>query len=137
MSGRGPTSPSPLSAPPRGSTATAGELRAHLAAALHAAMRRPDAGAIALTADRTKAMAVALAGLSDEAQVPLAGMDLSVRQAATVLGFHPEHVRRLIRTARLRARRVGGDYRVALDDLWPLLEARYREPGRRRVRPRR
>ena len=129
MSGRGPTSPSPLIAPPRGSTATAGELRAHLAAALHAAMRRPDAGAIALTADRTKAMAVAMARL--------AGMELSVRQAATVLGFHPEHVRRLIRTARLRARRVGGDYRVALDDLWPLLEARYREPGRRRVRPRR
>ncbi|HEX3219763.1 MAG TPA: helix-turn-helix domain-containing protein [Candidatus Limnocylindria bacterium] len=125
------------SAPARGTTATVGELREHLAAALHAAMRRPEAAAIALTADRTKAMAVALAGLADDARVPLAGMELSVRQAATVLGFHPEHVRRLIRTGRLRARRSGGDYRIALDDLWPVLEARYREPGRRRVRPRR
>jgi excisionase family DNA binding protein len=118
-------------------TTTAGDLREHLAAALHAAMRRPDAEAIALTADRTKAMAVALAGLPDDSPVPLAGLELSVRQAATVLGFHPEHVRRLIRSSRLRARRIGGDYRIALDDLWPLLEVRYREPGRRRMRPRR
>jgi excisionase family DNA binding protein len=100
-------------------------------------MRRPDAEAIALTADRTKAMAVALAGMPDDAPVTVARLELSVRQAATVLGFHPEHVRRLIRSARLRARRTGGDYRIALDELWPLLEARYREPGRRRVRPRR
>ena len=126
-----------LSLPPAGATTTAGELRAHLAAALHAAMRRPDAEAIALTADRAKAMAVALAGLPDDAAVALSAMELSVRQAATVLGFHPEHVRRLIRSARLRARRAGGDYRIAVDDLWPLLEVRYREPGRRRVRPRR
>jgi excisionase family DNA binding protein len=118
-------------------TTTAGELRGRLAAAMHAAMRRPDAEAIALTADRTKAMAVALAGMADDAPVRLAGIEVSVRQAAIVLGFHPEHVRRLIRTARLRARRAGGDYRIAVDDLWPLLEVRYREPGRRRVRPRR
>jgi hypothetical protein len=32
---------------------------------------------------------------------------------------------------------VGGDYRIGLDDLWPLLEARYREPGRRRLGARR
>jgi excisionase family DNA binding protein len=133
VSGR---SHSPFSGSPSATT-TAGELREHLAAALHAAMRRPDAEAIALTADRTKAMAVALAGLPDDASVLLTGVELSVRQAATVLGFHPEHVRRLIRSARLRAHRIGGDYRIALDDVWPLLEVRYREPGRRRVRRRR
>ena len=33
--------------------------------------------------------------------------------------------------------RVGGDYRLVLDDLWPLIEARYREPGRRRAARRR
>ncbi|HET6819301.1 MAG TPA: helix-turn-helix domain-containing protein [Candidatus Limnocylindria bacterium] len=131
MSGRPAPTPHP------GAATTAGELRERLAAALHAAMRRPDAEAIALTADRTKAMAVALAGMPDDAPVTVARLELSVRQAATVLGFHPEHVRRLIRSARLRARRTGGDYRIALDELWPLLEARYREPGRRRVRPRR
>ncbi|HEY7527367.1 MAG TPA: helix-turn-helix domain-containing protein [Candidatus Limnocylindria bacterium] len=127
----------PPSRPPGAASATAGELRERLAAALHAAMRRPDSEAIALTADRTKAMAVALAGLPDEARVPVTSLELTVRDAAVVLGFHPEHVRRLIRSARLRARRVGGDYRIALDELWPFLEARYREPGRRRLRPRR
>ena len=55
------------------------------------------------------------------------------RQVGIILGFHPEHVRRLIRTGRLRAALVGGDYRVALSDLWPLLEVRYRQPGRRRL----
>ena len=114
-----------------------GTLRERLAAALDAAMRNRQADAIALTSDRTKAMAVALAGLGDDVEVDLAGLDLSTRSAATVLGFHPEHVRRLIRTGRLRARLVGGDYRVLVDDLWPLLEIRYREPGRRRLRPRR
>jgi hypothetical protein len=42
-------------------------------------------------------------------------------------------VRRLIRSGRLRAALVGGDYRVQLSDLWPLLEVRYRSPGKRRL----
>lgn len=120
-----------------GSMTTAGVLRDHLASALRAAMRRTEVEAVALTADRTKAMAVALAGLPEDAPVSVSGLELATRQAAVVLGFHPEHVRRLIRGGRLRARRVGGDYRVALDDLWPLIEVRYREPGRRRLRARR
>ena len=114
-----------------------GLLRERLTAALETAMRNREADAIALTADRTKAMAVAMAGMPDEAEIEVDGLDLPTRAAATVLGFHPEHVRRLIRTGRLRARRVGGDYRLMVDDLWPLLEARHREPGRRRVRTRR
>jgi excisionase family DNA binding protein len=114
-----------------------GTLRERLAAALETAMRNREAEAIAITADRTKAMAVALAGLPDDAEIEVDALDVPTRAAATVLGFHPEHVRRLIRGGRLRARRIGGDYRVALDDLWPVIEARYREPGRRRVRPRR
>jgi excisionase family DNA binding protein len=109
-------------------------LRERLAAAFGSAMRRPEPEAIALTADRAKAMAVALAGLEDDAPVDPGGLEMGTRQAGIVLGFHPEHVRRLIRGGRLRARRVGGDYRVTLDDLWPLIEVRYREPGRRRLR---
>jgi excisionase family DNA binding protein len=123
----------PPIADPRGAT-PAGVLRDHLAAALARAMRRPEPDAVAVTADRTKAMAVALAGVPDEAPVDLATLELPVSRAATVLGFHPEHVRRLIRGGRLRARRVGGDYRIRLDDLWPLIEVRYRQPGRRRIR---
>lgn len=111
----------------------AGVLRRRLLAALDAAIRTREADAIALTADRAKAMAVALAGVGDDVEVELARLALSTRAAASVLGFHPEHVRRLIRAGRLRARREGGDYRVLVDDLWPLLEARHREPGSRRV----
>ena len=115
----------------------AGTLRRRLTAALLAAMRNREAAAIALTADRAKATAVALAGVADDAEIDLAALDMPTRAAASVLGFHPEHVRRLIRTGRLRARRVGGDYRVTVDDLWPLIEARHGQPGRRRAsRPR-
>lgn len=114
-----------------------GLLRKRLLAALDAAMRNREADAIALTADRAKAMAVALAGLGEEAEVELAALAVSTRAAASVLGYHPEHVRRLIRSGRLRARREGGDYRIKVDDLWPMLQARHLEPGRRRVAVRR
>ena len=113
-----------------------GHLRERLSAALAAAMRTRAADAVALTADRTKAMAVALAGLADDADVEIEALELSTRAAATVLGFHPEHVRRLIRTGRLSARLERGDYHILVNDLWPLLEARHREPGRRRLRRR-
>ena len=112
-------------------------LRRQLVAALETAMRTREADAIALPADRTKAMAVALAGLPDDAEVDVERLELPTRAAASVLGFHPEHVRRLIRAGRLPARRVGGDYRLAVDDLRPLLEARHRAPGHRRPEARR
>lgn len=110
-----------------------GDLREHLAAALAGALRRPEPEAVALTADRVKAMAVALAGLDAAAEVNPEALEVGTRLAAIILGFHPEHVRRLIRAGRLRAQRVGGDHRIKVADLWPLLEARYRPPGRRRV----
>jgi len=112
------------------------DLREHLAAAAASAMRRPEPEAVALTIDRTKAMAVALAGLDPSAEVDPEALVIGTRNAAVVLGFHPEHVRRLIRGGRLRAMLVGGDYRILLSDLWPLLEVRYRRPGRRRLKPR-
>ena len=108
-------------------------LRRRLASALEAALRTREGDAIAVTADRAKAMGVAMAGLAPDAEVEVADLELSTRMAATVLGFHPEHVRRLIRGGRMPARRVGGDYRIRVDDLWPLLEARHGAPGRRRL----
>lgn len=113
-----------------------GVLRSRVGAALAAAMRTREADAIALTADRAKAVGVALAGLPEDAEVAPMELAVSTRAAASVLGFHPEHVRRLIRTGRLPAERAGGDYRVRVDDLWPLLETKHRPPGRRRLRAR-
>lgn len=109
-----------------------GVLRERVGAALATAMRTRESEAIALTADRAKAVGVALAGMPEEADVVPAELVVSTRSAASVLGFHPEHVRRLIRTGRLPAVRAGGDYRVRVDDLWPLLETKHRPPGRRR-----
>jgi excisionase family DNA binding protein len=111
-----------------------GDLRERLAAAMASAMRRQEPEAVALTADRAKAMAVAMTGMDPSDEVDPEALTVGTRQAAIILGFHPEHVRRLIRTGRLRAALVGGDYRVALSDLWPLLEVRYRRPGRRRLK---
>jgi excisionase family DNA binding protein len=115
----------------------AGVLRERMSAAFATAMRTREAEAVALTADRTKAMAVALAGMPDDEEIEVDALDLPTRGVATVLGFHPEHVRRLIRMGRLRARLVGGDYRVRVDDLWAIIEARHRPPGRRRPGARR
>ena len=109
----------------------AGVLRRRLASAVEAALRTREGEAIAVTADRAKAMGVALAGMADDADVEVDDLELSTRSAATVLGFHPEHVRRLIRGGRVPARRVGGDYRIRVDDLWPILESRSRARGGR------
>jgi excisionase family DNA binding protein len=114
-----------------------GDLRERLAAAMASAMRRQEPEAVALTADRAKAMAVAMAGMDPSAEVDPEALVVGTRQAAIILGFHPEHVRRLIRTGRLRAAIVGGDYRILVSDLRPLLEDRYRQPRRRHLPGRR
>ena len=114
-----------------------GLLRERILAALASGLHRPEPEVVALTADRTKAMGVALAGQRDDDEVDVEELEVTTIRAAAILGFHPEHVRRLIRSGRLRARRSGGDFRIRLNDLWPLLEVRHREPGRRRLRIRR
>jgi hypothetical protein len=103
-----------------------GLLRERLSAALDAAMRNRE----------PTAMAVAISNMAEDAEIEVDALSLSTRDAAIVLGYHPEHVRRLIRGGRLRAMRRGVDYEVALTDLWPLLEARHQPPGRRRPRRR-
>lgn len=65
----------------------AGILRGRLTAALETAMRNCEADAIALTADRTKAMPVALARVADAAEIEIAQLDLPTRAAATILCF--------------------------------------------------
>jgi excisionase family DNA binding protein len=109
---------------------TARAARARLGADLAAALRNGDSVAIVRAADRAKAMGVALAGLAGDVDVRPAELTLSTRSVATVLGYHPEHVRRLIRAGRLRATRASGDYRVTVDDLWALIDVRHHAPGR-------
>ena len=113
---------------------TARALRERVAAALADAMRGTDREGSALHADRAKLVGVALAGCPDDAEVAEVELTVTTRSAASVLGFHPEHVRRLIRTGRLAAVRSGGDYVVRVDDVWGLIEAKHRLPGQRRRR---
>jgi excisionase family DNA binding protein len=110
----------------------AGELRGRVVEALSAAMQAGDSKAIARAADRAKAVGVALLGRPQDDEVDTGDLSLSTTAAASVLGYHPEHVRRLVRSGRLTARRQGGDYRLRVEDLWPILERRHRPPGRRR-----
>jgi excisionase family DNA binding protein len=109
----------------------AGALRDRVLGDLAAALRSGDAERIATAADRAKAVGVALAGLADDAGVRPGELWLPTRSVATVLGYHPEHVRRLIRSGRLAAERASGDYRVRIDDLTALVDARRRSPRSR------
>lgn len=111
----------------------AGALRDRVNADLAAAMRSRDPVAIARAADRAKAVGVSLAGLADDASVRKSELWLTTRSVAAVLGYHPEHVRRLIRTGRLRAERASGDYRVKVDDLSALVDERRRSPRAQRA----
>jgi hypothetical protein len=109
-------------------------LRRRMGTELAAAARSGDVGHAALTADRLKAVAIATMGRSGTDDVDVDSLELGTRGASAILGFHPEHLRRMIRSGRLLARREGGDYRVELRQLWPILDARHRAPGSRRSR---
>ena len=107
-------------------------LRRRLGRDLAAAVRSGDPGRVALAADRDKAIAIATMGREGDEEVDVDALVVGTGSVATILGFHPEHVRRLIRSGRLTARRAGGDYRLELRELWPFIEARHQAPGRRR-----
>ena len=107
-------------------------LRRRMGTDLAAAARTGDVGHAALAADRLKAITIATMGRPGREDVDLDSLLLGTRAAAAILGFHPEHLRRMIRSGRLTAQREGGDYRVELRNLWPIIEARHRAPGSRR-----
>lgn len=89
-------------------------LRAELKRRLGEALESGDAGRIAAMANLVKLMGIALAPLAADAEVDPATLTLTVQQVAQALGFHPEHVRRLLRGGALAGERVGRDYQVAL-----------------------
>ena len=92
-------------------------LRAELKRRLGETLESGDAGKIAAMANLVKLMGIALAPLAPDAEVDPATLTLTVQQVAQALGFHPEHVRRLLRGGTLAGERVGRDYQVALPAL--------------------
>ena len=92
-------------------------LRAELKRRLGETLESGDAGKIAAMANLVKLMGIALAPLAPDAEVNPAALTLTVQQVAQALGFHPEHVRRLLRGGALAGERVGRDYQVTLPAL--------------------
>lgn len=92
-------------------------LRAELKRRLGETLESGDAGKIAAMANLVKLMGIALASLAPDAEVDPATLTLTVPQVAQALGFHPEHVRRLLRSGALAGERAGRDYQVALPTL--------------------
>lgn len=92
-------------------------LRAELKRRLGETLESGEAEKIAAMANLVKLMGIALAPLAPDAEVDPATLTLTVQQVAQALEFHPEHVRRLLRSGALAGERVGRDYQVALPAL--------------------
>ncbi|HEU5368649.1 MAG TPA: helix-turn-helix domain-containing protein, partial [Ktedonobacterales bacterium] len=102
-------------------------LRGELLRRMSAAMGSGDAGKIVAMANLVKLMGVALASLPADAEVDPTTLTLTSGQVAQALGFHPEHVRRLLRGGSLAGERVGRDYQVPLPALITWLDRQRNE----------
>ncbi len=102
-------------------------LRGELLRRMSAAMSSGDASKIVAMANLAKLMGVALAALPAEAEVDPTTLTLTSGQVAQALGFHPEHVRRLLRGGSLASERVGRDYQVPLPALVAWLDRQRNE----------
>ncbi|HLW02493.1 MAG TPA: helix-turn-helix domain-containing protein [Ktedonobacterales bacterium] len=92
-------------------------LRAELLRRMGVALESGDAGRVVAMANLVKLMGVALAALPADAEVDPTTLMLTSGQVAQALGFHPEHVRRLLRGGSLAGERQGRDYQVPLPAL--------------------
>ena len=102
-------------------------LRGELLRRMSAAMSSGDASKIVAMANLVKLMGVALASLPADAEVDPTTLTLTSGQVAQALGFHPEHVRRLLRGGSLASERVGRDYQVPLPALITWLDRQRNE----------
>lgn len=104
-----------------------GTLRAELLRRMGAALESGDAGKMVAMANLVKLMGVAMESLPAEAEVDPTTLTLTSGQVAQALGFHPEHVRRLLRGGSLASERQGRDYQVPLPALIAWLDRQRNE----------
>ncbi len=102
-------------------------LRAELLRRMGAALESGDAGRMVAMANLVKLMGVAMASLPADAEVDPTTLTLTSGQVAQALGFHPEHVRRLLRGGSLAGERQGRDYQVPLPALITWLDRQRNE----------
>jgi excisionase family DNA binding protein len=88
--------------------------RRRLAARLQEALESGDVETVCRVTGYVRAVGVALAPYSDDEDVDLAGLTVDSQQAAQILGYHREHIRRLVRQQALPAEKEGNEYRIPL-----------------------
>jgi excisionase family DNA binding protein len=104
-----------------------GTIRERLLQRVSEALQDGDTDEIFLVSDQLRVVAGALAPLSSEEDVDLATCTVDTAQAARMLSYHAEHVRRLIRQSTIQATKVGADYRIPLREIFAVLVRRHRD----------
>jgi excisionase family DNA binding protein len=97
-------------------------VRQRLAARLQEALESGDAETVCRVTGYVRALGVALAPYSGDDEVDVARLSVDSQQAARILGYHREHVRRLVRQEALAAEREGNEYRIPLTSVIVALE---------------
>ena len=78
-----------------------------------------------IASDQLRVIAGALAHLPGDADIDLDTFTVDTTQAAQMLSYHAEHVRRLIRQGAIRSTKVGVDYRIPLTEIFAALVRRH------------
>ena len=97
-------------------------VRRRLAARLQEALESGDVEAVCRVTGYVRAVGVALAPYSGNDEVDVSRLTVDSQQAAHILGYHREHVRRLLRQEALEAEKEGNEYRIPLTSVISALE---------------
>jgi excisionase family DNA binding protein len=97
-------------------------VRRRLADRLQEALESGDVEALCRVTGYVRAVGVALVPYSGDDEVDLTHLTVNSEQAAQILGYHREHVRRLVRQEALAAEKQGNEYRIPLAPVIAALE---------------
>jgi excisionase family DNA binding protein len=97
-------------------------VRRRLAARLQEALESGDGDTVCRVTDYVRAIGAALAPYAGDDDVDLAALTVDSQQAASILRYHREHVRRLLRNEALEAEKAGNEYRIPLGSVIAALE---------------
>lgn len=96
-----------------------------LAARLQEVLDSGDVETVYRVTDCMRAVDSALAAYNADDQVDFAALTKDSQQAAHIVGYRPEHVRRLLRRDTLEAEKKGNAYRIPLTSVIAALEGRF------------
>ena len=90
------------------------ELRQRLVEKVAQVSSQGDVTTAALVLSHARASLIALTHYAGDREVELRDLTVGTSTAALILGLHPEYVRFLVRSGRLQARKVNGEFRIGL-----------------------